>query len=369
MLKKNIHYYINTISLKSKAATYDLLDRLSLLDNVKTRNKARFCELYDYYFRDSNFNLNDCFSTEYTTYCFFSKANDLQKHILFDTEGVAMCMNDALKVHKNPLLPAYFALVCYNDFLLNKDAESLKKYWQQTAQLEKIGEHKNDCFVFQYAFDLPMFEVKAPWFAGITQGLCASVFCRAFHLTKNELYKDRAKQSIEAMFIPLEMGGIFCQTNDGFDWIEEYPSVKRRSLVLNGFIFSIIAICEYLILCEKNDVFEKRLQRLIESLFKTFYHYKRGGNLRYSQFGKSFQNISYQGLVICQFLHLFELTGNKAFKELATMLNLNMNWPAYFRLYDLPMSNQFKSLDLLFDRSFILNSKKNDIFTKDNFTL
>lgn len=356
MLRKDIRYYISTINLKSQAAGYDLLDRLSLLEKAKNKNRKLFLKLYDTYFEPSTLSLNYSYSTEYTTYCFFSKAVDLEQHILFDREGVAMCMNDAREVHKNPLLPAYFALACYNDFLLNNDAESLQKFWHQTAHLEKIGEHRNDCFFFNYLDDLPMFEVKAPWFAGITQGLCASVFCRAYFLTQKEVFKKKARQSLETMFIPLEKGGIFCKTIDGFDWIEEYPSVSRRSLVLNGFIFSIIALCEYLVLCEKDEIFENRLQRLIESLFKTFHHYKFGQNLKYSQYSKSFQNISYQGLVICQFLHLYELTNNKAFQELATMLNQNMNWHAYFRLYDMAIPEHFKPFSLKFDNSFILKS-------------
>ena len=357
MLKKDTRYYISTINLKSKATIYDLLDRLSLLEKAKNKNRKLFSKLYNTYLGSSSLKFNDSFSTEYTTYCFFSKASDLQQHVLFDSEGVAMCMNDAPKIHKNPLLPAYFALTCYNDFLLNKDTESLQKFWNQTSHLEKIGEHRNNCFFLNYLDDLPMFEVKAPWFAGITQGLCASVFCRAYYISKKEVFKQKARQSLEAMFIPLEKGGIFCKTSDGFDWIEEYPSESRRSLVLNGFIFSIIAVCEFLILCEKDKIFEKRLHRLIESLFKTFHHYKFGQYLKYSQYSKSFQNISYQGLVICQFLHLFELTNNKAFKELATMLNQNMNWHAYFRLYEMATPEHFKPFYLKFDNSFILKSK------------
>lgn len=335
MPKRDLRYYIKTIALKSMATTYDLMDRLSLLDEIKNKNKERFFKRYADCFEPLHLNLNHSFSKEYTTYRFFSKATDLEQQIRFNTEGIALCLLDAKKIHDNPLLPAYFALVCYNDFLLNQNEESLKKFWTQTKYLDKIGVPKNDYLLFVYEEDDPIFEVKSPWFSGVTQGMIASVFVRAFDLTKNLVYKEQARRTLEAMFITLEQGGVFCKTPEGFDWIEEYPSLMRQTMILNGFIFSIVAVYEYLIVCGEDKMLETRLTRLIESLFKTLHHYMRGKFIKYSRVLKSFQNLNYQGLTVFQFLHLFELSGNKAFYEIALILNKNMNWAAYFRFHQL----------------------------------
>jgi hypothetical protein len=344
MPKRDFRYYINTIMLKSMATTYDLCDRLSFWEGVKNKNKERFTKRYNESFGFRNLNLNHSFSKEYTTYRFFSNATDLEQQIRFNTEGVALCLLDAQKIHENPLLPAYFALVCYNDFLLNQNEESLTKFWTQTTYLDAIGVQKNNCLLFMYEEDEPVFGVKSPWFSGVTQGMIASVFVRAFDLTKDIVHREKARQTLEALFIPLEEGGVFCQTPDGFDWIEEYPSVSRRSMVLCGFIFCMVGMYEYLILCKDDDILKKRLSALVESLFKTLHHYIRGKFVKYSRFSKSFQNINYQGLIVFQFFHLFELSGNEAFYTLFKMLEKEMNWAAYFRFHQLTPPQYFKDL-------------------------
>lgn len=336
---RDLHYYINTIHLKVSAQLCDWADQLNLLESSKKKTQTIFSELYAMNFPKGKILINTSFSKEYTSYRFFSKADDLETHLQLNTEdGI---FEDVLQ--KNSLFPAYFALVCYNDFILERNTYSIKKFWVQTQYLEKRGTEQKNGLAFIYEEDSLGFDVHAPWYSGITQGLIASVFVRAFDLTKNAAYKEKARQTIEATFVSIEDNGVFCETPEGFDWIEEYPSVSRRSLVLLGFIFNIVALYEYLIVCDtENQILEKRLERLVESLFKSLHHYIRGRFVKYSRFSKSFQNISYQGLMVFQFLHLAELSGNKVFYDIALFYHEKMDWNAYFRFYKMLTPSNFE---------------------------
>jgi hypothetical protein len=350
MPRKDIRYYINTINLKVQAATYHLLDKLSFLDKMKSKEQAYFSNLYNTYF-EKDIELNPLFSKEYITYRYLPSADVYAKHLLFDgqdsaqverkleiqnlkyTEGVAMCRSD-LTPHYNPLIPAFFGLVCYNDFLINQNEKALERFWIQVKHLEKIGNSRHGLFLFFYD--------GGTWYAGITQALACSVFIRAYILSKEEKWKILARQALLSLLEPIENGGVFKKTPEGYEWVEEYPLSKKHPFVLNGFIFVLTTLYEYLILCENDAFFANHLRKLNETFFKTIHHFKRKEYFKYSRFHWVFQNIKYQGLMVCQFLHLYELSKNEAYNEVAQLLNKDVDWGTFFRFYDIPIPLFFK---------------------------
>ena len=343
MPKKDIRYYINTIKLKCQAVTFHLLDKCSLIDRMKKKDEIFFSNLYDSHFK-TTIQLNNSFSTEYITYRYLPTSELFSPHLLFDmsdnilhTEGVAMCRSD-VKPYYNPLFQAYFGLVCYNDFLVNQDEKAIERFWVQINHLKKIGHSKKNLLLFYYD--------DGRWYAGITQALIGSAFIRAYILSNDEEWKQLAYQTLSALFEPTENGGVFKKTPEGFDWVEEYPLSKKHPYVLNGFIFALTSLYEYLILCENDVFFANHLEKLNETLFKTFHHFKRKGYFKYSRFHWVFQNIEYQGLMVCQFLHLYELSKNEAFNIVAQLLNKDMVWDAFFRFYDMPTPQYFKNSKL-----------------------
>ncbi len=334
MPKKDIRYYINTINLKYQAATYHLLDKLSLLSRMKKREETYFLNLYHTHFKNGIV-LNHSFSTEYITYRYFPTAESFSRHLHFDREGVAMCRSD-LKPHYNPLIAAFLGLVCYNDFLKNQNEAAIQQFWVQANHLAKKGTAKNGLFLFYYD--------KGTWYAGITQALVSSLFMRAYILDKEGSWKQLARQTLLSLFEPVENGGVFKKTPEGLDWVEEYPLSVNHPFVLNGFIFALTNLYEYLILCE-NDVFlSNYLIRLNDTLFKTLHYFKRKKYFKYSRFHWVFQNIEYQGLMVCQFLHLYAVSKNEAFNDIAALLNKDVDWAAFFRFYDMPTPRYFQEI-------------------------
>ncbi len=333
MPKKDLRYYLSTINLKMQAAAYHLLDKCGGLEKMKKSNEAYFLQLYYLNYDKSNLSINNSFSTEYITYRYFPTAQHHAHHLRFDTEGVAMCRAD-VKPYYNPLIAAHLALVCYNDFLINKNQEALQMFWTQVDHLEKIRVAKGDLILFYYE--------NGAWYAGITQALIGSTFMRAYVLTRDEKWKKLAHQTLLAFFEPIETGGVFTKTAEGFEWIEEYPTSKKHPFVLNGFIFTLTSLYEYLILCEKDAFFSNHLVQLTESLFKTFHQFKRKKYFKYSRFNWVFQNIEYQGMMVFQLRHLYELSLFEPFKTMADMLDKEVDWAAFFRFYDMPPPQYFK---------------------------
>ena len=205
----------------------------------------------------------------------------------------------------------------------NKNQDAEKCFWVQVNHLSNKA--KENDFRFYYDWKGHHF------YSGITQSVVASVFMRAYHFTKDITWKQLAFSTFNQMFVPITEGGNFMRDTEGYVWIEEYPNCGRMSMVLNGFIYSLIGVYEYLILCEKDEALEKHCRDMTEALFKTLHFYQFGKFTRYSRFEKTFENIDYEGRNYFLFKHLFELTQNGAFKILMETTKKQVNWGAFYR--------------------------------------
>ena len=334
MPTKDVRYYKNTIWLKANASAYFLLEKMGLLTAYKNRQKIYFHNLYETHFIDKKNYLNHSFSTIYIGYDMFENRFEIESHLTFDDNKIAMCRSDERPEYYNPLLCAHFTLVCFNDFIKSKDSKALEIFWLQVHHLEKMALENQHCFYYDWQ--------GHHFYSGITQSVIASVFTRAFLLTKEEKWKTLAHDTLNQIFVPVEEGGNFTLDTEGYVWIEEYPRMGHLGMVLNGFIYSLIGLHEYLILCDEDKTLEMYCQKMTESLFKTLHFYKFGRFTRYGRFEKTFENIDYQGRNYYLFKHLFELTNNEAFKILRHKANESVNWDDFFRFYDKPTPSYFK---------------------------
>jgi heparosan-N-sulfate-glucuronate 5-epimerase len=339
MPKREIFYYINTLKMRAIALSINVLDKVELMRDYKEKQKKRYATYADQLKIPANIKPH-FLNTQYVTYLYLPTAADYERHILFDRDGVAMCRND-VKIIYNPLICAHFALVCYNDFLKYNNTHSLEKFWTQVRHLDRKKPDDNGARIYRYDTEVPAYDLKAGFYAGIAQAAIASVFARAYYLTQDAAWKVAAKQTLDAFFIPITEGGVFTKTPEGYDWVEEYPSPTRRSYVLNGFIFCLVALYEYTKLCDAT-VFKNDLNNLEKSLFATLHEYTFGKYVKYGRHMYIFQNIEYHGLMACQFAHLFSLTGSEAYRQLTIEFNGRVDWKAFFRFYDSPMPDGFK---------------------------
>jgi D-glucuronyl C5-epimerase C-terminus len=331
MPRKDLRYYARTIALKTNAEIYFHLQQMGLLNAYQTKQKKKFEQLYNAHLANKKISINTSFSSIYTAYSFFEKKEEIQDHLLFDSRNVVMCRSD-VKPYYNPLLAAHYALVCYNDYVKNGSEKALSDFY---IQLDYLGNQAvANAYRFYYDWEGQHF------YSGITQSVVASVFMRAYHLEKTEQYtqkdiwKGMAYQTLSQMFIPLEEGGTLIYDTEGDIWIEEYPRLGRLSMVLNGFIYSLIGVYEYLALCGNDETLDNYAQQMTKSLFKSLHFYKFDRFTRYSRFEKTFENIDYEGRNYYLFQHLYDITHNAAFEKLMLDTEKCVNWQAFYRFYD-----------------------------------
>ncbi len=343
MIKRRLPYYFRTIVLKSKAAAYGVLDAWRLLHFTKNKEQKQIEALYHRY-EVANIGFSATFSTRYSTYNYFPTQEDCAAYLAFDTQKIAYCRADTKPAWYNPLNTAQYALVCYNDLLNGDNPPSESIFWTQINYLKKIGVQKESGFYFYYTQLFPKFKVKPPYYTGITQAIIASAFLRAYQLSQDKSWLHLAHETLKPILIPIEQGGILGVTPEGLPWVEEYPNPDDRTLVLNGFIFVLIGLGEFLYWGGEEETLNKAFSSLTKSLFYSWHHYQRGANLRYSRFYPTFQNIEYKGLTVCFFIHLLDLTQNKAFEHFLHRANKNVSWKAFFDFYDMEIPVFFKQL-------------------------
>jgi D-glucuronyl C5-epimerase C-terminus len=324
MPHKGLRYYVRTIWLKTNAHAYFFLQKKGFLKAYQTRQKSHFVGLYDTCFSENKISLNPLFSTSYVAYTMFDTKAEMDIHTTFNDKDIVMCRSDT-KLHYNPLMSAHYALVCYNDYLKSQNPQAIKAFWTQTNNLEK--EFLATDYKHYYEWGGQVF------YSGIAQSILASLFMRAYTLTKEQKWADIAYNTLKQIFVPTEKGGNLIYDTEGYVWIEEYPRLGKLSMVINGYLYALIAVYEYLILCKNDPELSTYCAQMTEALFKNLHHYKFGKYTRYSRFEKAFENIDYEGRNYFLFKHLFELTQNKAFEILMRDSYQQTDWNSFYRFY------------------------------------
>ena len=165
----------------------------------------------------------------------------------YHAAGLSLPGNDAFGVHYTPVTVSIFALSLFDQICLEPSHDLTETKFYQMAdwlfdQLEPISPLVS---VWHHHFPIPFKAgLPTPYSSGIAQALGVSVLLRAFELSGKPHYLDAATRAFESFYVDIENGGV-CSKDNGYVWLEEWPS-DPRSHVLNGFMFAILAIYDYL---------------------------------------------------------------------------------------------------------------------------
>lgn len=146
-------------------------------------------------------------------------------------------------------------------------------------------------------------------YSSMAQGEGISLLLRAYQETKKNKYLNMATKAINFMQKNIDENGC-AEYNLGDIYLKEFP---EKSTVLNGWIFSLFGIYDYLLLvddCNIKSFFDSSLQTLIKRLpdFDNGYWSKY-------DLSKKIASPFYHNLHIELLLVLYELTGEKALKK------------------------------------------------------
>jgi len=201
-----------------------------------------------------------------------------------------------------PITIFQYGLGAYDLYLLNGHQIFLDKFkmcadWALTNQ-ENSGAWNTFFFI----------KPDAPYSA-MAQGEGASLLIRAYKESGNPNYLAAAEKAINFMVLPVEKGG----TAQFYDTEVIFLEVTNIPVILNGWIFSLFGLLDFLIVFDDEkirEIFECSLKALANRLesFDTGYWSKYDNEKRVA-------SLFYHKLHIAQLQVLYELTGNAVFQD------------------------------------------------------
>jgi hypothetical protein len=198
--------------------------------------------------------------------------------------------------------------------------------------------------------DAKTFNIKAPWYSGITQGIVTSFLIRCHLLFPDLDFDKKLKSLIDFMLDESHPQSMIATSKEGRKWIDEYPT-QPPSLVLNGFIFSIIAILEYAETMQDEkyrNIGLEFLNNMVVSLHRYVYPVGVKHNLNQYKFG----NINYQALHCFQFFHLYKISKNPIFYKLSKQTYKLIDWNLFCDFYELKMDAEFYNVENIMTKEY-----------------
>lgn len=298
----NLSYLINTIIIKAKALELKI-KRGSYPFNFF---KDKIIHPFDYKYQLD-------FQNEYhaLSYFNFEKAQEVHSENSSITQELII------------------ALAYHNECIKNKELD--KEYLIDLAfEVHKKASISESNMIFYIEEPYSRFDLRGRYFSGIVQGKAASLFLRCYLLTKDEKYKMWAKKCLLSCWRSIEDGGVLVSLPNNNIWVEEYPSPKP-SMVLNGFLFYIIGLAEYLAL-EDNVEMKQKLETSLQSAMAWIPNYRLKKGLLYSMYRWNLCNVHYTGIMKYQFDHLYKLTNIPLFKDYTAFANALTDWETFDKI-------------------------------------
>ncbi len=249
----------------------------------------------------------------------FSVNNKTGTKIIFDESGVPIVDYGTLNGiyigrQRNPVTIAQEALNQWEKYQ-SGDENSKYLFLNCTNWLVENAVQRGNYSVWEYQFPWPVYNVTPPWVSGMAEGQGIQVLSRAYMLTGNQEYLNISRKSLLSFYINVDEGGVsYKDSSTGGWWYEEYASkTGKNPRVLNGFMFSLIALHEYYVRTgdkDANYLFEKGIVELKANLSK----YDTGSWTYYDSLNNIATN-EYHIIHVQQLSELYNITNDKYFNE------------------------------------------------------
>lgn len=246
------------------------------------------------------------YSQEFMQYsCQYNRVNifDFESSHSFDDKGIIM---ENKKYH--PLAISRYGLLTYYYYLETLDSTFYHKcinqinYFKDSSKIDVLFDGKGIGLPYNFNF----WDLKAPWYSGMTQGFAISFLLRYYKLTNDESILPIIKKIAFVLKLHQNKGGTISTTKEGCIWIEEYPNSKRAPQVLNGFINGLIGLYEYSTFFPEDTTAKRIFTEAYECLKKSLEFYDTPMWSYYDRNKKSLSN-RYLWYQIYEMKHLYDL--------------------------------------------------------------
>ena len=184
---------------------------------------------------------------------------------------------------------------------------------------------------------LPAYKNNGPWQSAFSQSRGISILLRAFQITNDKKYFKIAEKALIPFTKKVSEGGVVAETKWG-NFYEEYTA-SVPTLVLNGMIFSLCGILDFCRVVPESKIAKKIFEDGITTLKNILPEYDLGYWSRYNLCKAEWYpaidpaTIGYQRLHVTQLNLMYNLTGEKIFKDYAIKFSNQDNLPNIIKMY------------------------------------
>jgi len=213
----------------------------------------------------------------------------------------------------------------------NRFLKFVKWFYRNAQVTEKLGAR------WITDVPLPQYKTIVPWQSAFSQSRGISILLRGYQMTQKQKYADMADKALIPFTKPVSEGGVTQFTEWG-PFYEEYTAAVP-TLVLNGMIFSLCGIYDFVRVFPENNLAKKIFDDGIATLKKILPEYDLGFWSRYNLCETDWYpevdpaTIGYQRLHITQLEVLYKLTGEIVFKEYAERFKKQDNIKNIIKMY------------------------------------
>ena len=191
---------------------------------------------------------------------------------------------------------------------------------------------------------LPQYKNEGPWASAFSQARGINILLRGYQLTSEPKYAEIAEKALIPFTISAQQGGVTSFTEWG-PFYEEYTSTVP-TLVLNGKIFAMCGIYDFLRVFPENKLAKRLFNEGVQTLAKILPEYDLKYWSRYNLCTAKWHpdidpaTILYQRLHVRQLELMYKLTQKPIFKKYADLFRKQDNKINALRMYFL----KYKSL-------------------------
>lgn len=248
----------------------------------------------------------------------------LQDSFITDRFGVRMVERDGV-VHYHPVTIAQRGLSLHSSFVVTSDRRYLDLAMAHADRLIEESVGADGAIYFPYTFDFALHGradalVPSPWYSAMAQGQAMSLFSRLYESSGEKRFLQAAEETFLS-FQRLRNDGHEPWTvqidEEGFLWLEEYPTPEGDHHALNGHNFAAYGLYDYYMLTGQGlDEFRGALTTVL----RYFEDYRNPNGLSYYELKYGVTSQKYHEIHIAQLSKLAEMTGERRFAEMARIL-------------------------------------------------
>lgn len=271
---------------------------------------------------------------------------------LFDENGIPVNKTYIDVIDKDyvyfPISIGQLGLAVYHTYLetkVDKDRERFLKFVDWYYYHASIDDELGARWLTEVP--LPQYNNPGPWQSSFSQSRAISVLLRGYQMTKEQKYADLAEDALLSFTISVGRGGVTSFTEKG-PFYEEYTA-KEPTLVLNGMIFSLFGIMDFIRVFPENNRAKKIYDNGISTLINILPEFDLGFWSRYNLCKAAWYpqidpaTVGYQRLHINQLEVLYQFSKIETFKTFAEIFKKQDKLINILKMYKL----KYKSLKQL----------------------